>query len=53
MSVAAGKTPWHGFPEVELSFTDEQAVEKPKRCFQCDLELNLAQELENQLKIDN
>jgi hypothetical protein len=50
VSVAAGKTPWHGFPEVELSFTDEQAVEKPKRCFQCDLELNLAQEWENYIE---
>ncbi|MEA3358139.1 MAG: FAD-dependent oxidoreductase [Thermodesulfobacteriota bacterium] len=40
----------NGFPEVELGFTEEQAIEEAKRCFQCDLELNLAQEWENQIE---
>ena len=40
----------NGFPEVELGFTDEQAIEEAKRCFQCDLELNLAQEWENHIE---
>jgi NADPH-dependent glutamate synthase beta subunit-like oxidoreductase len=42
----------HGFPEVELGFTDEQAVEEAKRCFQCDLELSLAQEWEKENKAE-
>ena len=33
-----------GFGEVELGFTDDQAKEEAKRCFQCDSELKLAQE---------
>lgn len=41
---------YNGFPEVELGFTEEQAIEEAKRCFQCDLELNLALEWENQIE---
>jgi formate dehydrogenase (NADP+) beta subunit len=41
-----------GFPEVELGFTDEQAVEEAKRCFQCDLEVSLAQEWEQENKAE-
>jgi len=41
---------YNGFPEVELGFTDEQAIEEAKRCFQCDLELSLAQEWENHIE---
>jgi len=33
-----------GFGEVELGFTDDQAKGEAKRCLQCDLELDLAQE---------
>jgi formate dehydrogenase beta subunit len=33
-----------GFGEVELGFTDDQAKQEAKRCLQCDLELNLAQD---------
>jgi len=33
-----------GFCEVELGFSNDQAKEEAKRCLQCDLELNLAQE---------
>ena len=31
-----------GFAEVELCFSDEQAVEETHRCLQCDLEICLA-----------
>jgi formate dehydrogenase beta subunit len=30
------------FKEVDLSFSDEQAVSEAKRCLQCDLEIKLA-----------
>jgi len=33
-----------GFEEVDLCFTDEQAVQEASRCLQCDLELRLIQE---------
>ena len=33
-----------GFDEVDLCFTDEQAVQEASRCLQCDLELCLIQE---------
>jgi NADPH-dependent glutamate synthase beta subunit-like oxidoreductase len=33
-----------GFREVELGFTDDQAINETKRCLQCDLELSLAEE---------
>ena len=33
-----------GFHEVELGFSDDQAIEEAKRCLQCDLELGLAEE---------
>ena len=33
-----------GFPEVDLCFEDDQAVQEAKRCLQCDWELGLAQE---------
>jgi len=31
-----------GFPEVDLCFEDEQAIQEANRCLQCDLELSLA-----------
>ena len=31
-----------GFPEVDLPFTDEQALREAARCLQCDLEIRLA-----------
>jgi NADPH-dependent glutamate synthase beta subunit-like oxidoreductase/NAD-dependent dihydropyrimidine dehydrogenase PreA subunit len=31
-----------GFPEVELGFSEEQAVKEASRCLQCDLEIRLA-----------
>jgi NADPH-dependent glutamate synthase beta subunit-like oxidoreductase len=30
------------FKEVDLCFSDEQAVSEAKRCLQCDLEIKLA-----------
>ena len=33
-----------GFSEVELGFTEDQAIKEAKRCLSCDLELHLAQE---------
>ena len=33
-----------GFHEIELGFSDDQAVNEAKRCLQCDLELSLAEE---------
>ena len=44
MPVLPGSERHDGFGEVELGFTDDQAKREAKRCLQCDLELNLAQE---------
>jgi hypothetical protein len=33
------------FKEVDLCFTDEQAVSEAKRCLQCDLEIKLAKSM--------
>ena len=33
-----------GFNEVEVGFTEDQAVKEAKRCLCCDLELRLVQE---------
>ena len=30
------------FKEVDLCFTDEQAMREAKRCLQCDLEIRMA-----------
>ncbi len=35
---------YDGFPEVDLSLDDDQAVYEAKRCLQCDLEISLAKE---------
>ena len=35
-----------GFCEVEPGFSDDQAKEEAKRCLQCDLEICLAQEIQ-------
>ena len=35
---------YDGFPEVDLSLDDDQAIYEAKRCLQCDLEFSLAKE---------
>ncbi len=36
---------YDGFPEVDLCFSEEHAIEEAKRCLQCDLELILGKDV--------